>query len=181
MPRDHQKISSARKRADAFALRRAPSTLYRMRIWRVLLGLGLTCACGGNAAIESQQSSSGNAQKISSAGAASVAECNYPMSSADAGPGACTVARALVECTSDEPNAATCECLSEDPTTCAFCEQQLKGNVTCVSKCAGNEYAMGCGGPPIPDGDVHYQDAPSGCAGLGYSPAGSEFVCCPCL
>lgn len=154
-----------------------------MRIGLLLLGLGwVTSACGGNAAVDSKQVSAGNAQGVSTAGATGdAAECRLPSRSADAGLGACTVARALVVCTSSAPGSGSCECLSDDPTTCAFCREQLTGDVTCLSQCAANEYAVACGGPPIPDGDVHYEDAPSGCTGLGYSPAGSEFVCCPCL
>ncbi len=155
-----------------------------MRI-QLLLGLGwLAGACGGSAAIESTSTSAGNAQGAAAGAASSTGECRALANTVDAGSAACSVARALVECASSDPTSGSCECLSDDPTTCAFCRQQLTGEVTCVSKCAANEYAVACGGPPIINGDGTSSQgpvsAPPGCGDLGYTPAGSEFACCPC-
>jgi hypothetical protein len=99
--------------------------------------------------------------------------CHWPAD--DAGPNvtACTVGRAFVECM--YPSGETCECISDDPTTCAGCGV-ADAAATCRSKCAANQYAVSCGGVP----GMTYQTAPTACVGVASSPEGNEYSCCPC-
>ncbi len=102
-------------------------------------------------------------------------QCLRSQALADAGPmvTACTVGNAFVECTFD--GGASCECISDDPTTCAGCGLADAG-ATCRSMCASNQYAISCGG----SSGGSFQAAPSGCVGSASSPEGSEYYCCPC-
>jgi hypothetical protein len=115
--------------------------------------------------------------------AAATQACRWPESLNDAGPGvrACGVGRAFVECT--YPSGAGCGCISDDPTSCPGCGPA--SGATCRSRCAPNEYAVSCGGPPalpLPDGSFAslYQDAPDACVGVAGTPAGNLYSCCPC-
>jgi hypothetical protein len=129
--------------------------------------------------------------------AATPSACHWPASLDDAGPGACTVGRAYVECV--YPSGVSCEagggafspggltmgCISDDPTSCTGCASTA-GAATCTDKCGPNEYAVSCGGPPHPpsgDGgsdDFVYQQAPSNCVDIGGTPGGNVYSCCPC-
>jgi hypothetical protein len=122
--------------------------------------------------------------------------CHWPASLDDAGPGACSVGRAYVECV--YPSGVSCEagggafspggvtmgCISDDPTSCTGCASTA-GAATCTDKCAPNEYAVSCGGPPHfsvdggPD-DFVYRQAPSNCVDIGATPGGNVYSCCPC-
>lgn len=122
-------------------------------------------------------------------------QCTWPAYLDDAGPGACTVGRAYVQCS--YPSGVTCEggggafsphgidqdCISNDPASCSGCTSTT-GAATCKSICAPNKYAVSCGGPPhlSPDGSstFNYQEAPDGCVGVGFTPGGNGYFCCPC-
>jgi hypothetical protein len=151
-----------------------------MRIGVLLLAVGVRAvACGGEATTAGVQqgSNSNDSAGNSSAGAVTnPSECGWPVSLDDAGPGACAVGRAYVNCTGASGG---CLCLSDDPTTCAGCAEQFPGPLTCVSECAANEYAVSCGGPPTFDG-VTYQDVPANCHLVGATPGGNQYACCPC-
>ena len=101
-------------------------------------------------------------------------QCTWPAALNDAGPGACGVARALLYCS--YPSGAGCSCLSDDPTTCPGCGPST--GATCTSKCAANEYATSCGGPP--SSNVTYQGLPASCHSVGGTPGGNLYGCCPC-
>ncbi|MES1173008.1 MAG: hypothetical protein ABUL62_01675 [Myxococcales bacterium] len=137
-----------------------------MRIGARLAGIGLlACACGGEAAPNGSKQTG------------TPSECGRPTVSADAGSGACSVARAYVSCTSANGG---CLCLSDDPTTCSNCAAQFPGPLTCVSQCAASEYAVSCGGPPQPGGGTTYRDVPAACHVVASTPGGSQYACCPC-
>jgi hypothetical protein len=108
--------------------------------------------------------------------------------------GACTVGRAYVVC--KYPSGVVCDggfgasspgginmlCISDDPAGCPGCSA-TSGTATCMNRCAPNEYAVSCGGPPmqLPDGGFGgYQEPPDACVGAGGTPAGNEYLCCPC-
>jgi hypothetical protein len=121
-------------------------------------------------------------------------ECHWPASLNDAGPGACAVGRAYVSCS--YPSGVSCEggagasggvtmlCISDDPNSCQGCGS-ISGAATCKNMCAPNEYAVSYGGPPHfsndggPDTFV-YQQAPTNCRGVGVTPGGNQYSCCPC-
>jgi hypothetical protein len=122
--------------------------------------------------------------------------CHWPASLDDAGPGACGVGRAYVKCTypsgvsceagggASSPGGLTMLCLSDDPTSCAGCVS-IAGAATCTDMCAPDEYAVSCGGPPQfsndgGSGDFAYQEPPANCVGVGGTPAGNAYFCCPC-
>lgn len=102
--------------------------------------------------------------------AATATSCAMPLAVEDAGAGvvSCSVARAYVEC-------GNCSCLSNDPTTCAACDQPR----ACMSQCQASEYAAWCGGPPRLDG-ASYADAPTACRNVANLPSGTRIYCCPC-
>ena len=122
--------------------------------------------------------------------------CMWP-SPVDAGPGACGVGRAYVECT--YPAGVACDsgltytspnggvtmlCLSDDATGCPGCHP-IAGTATCKNICAPGQYAMACGGPPklALDGgydQTYYQEPPSVCALVRPTPSGVGYWCCPC-
>jgi hypothetical protein len=122
-------------------------------------------------------------------------QCTWPAYLDDAGPGACGVGRAFVQCS--YPSGVTCDggggafspqgvdqdCISNDPASCSGCTSTT-GAATCKSICAPNEYAVSCGGPPdfSPDGNSSFenQEAPDGCVGVFGTPAGNGYFCCPC-
>jgi hypothetical protein len=133
---------------------------------------------------------------IPDGGAAAPSTCKWPTSLDDAGPGACGVGRAYVKCTypsgvsceggvgASSPGGLTMLCISEDPTSCSGCES-ISGPPTCTNMCAPNEYAVSCGGPPRFSSDggfdnFAYQQAPANCVGVGGTPAGNLYSCCPC-
>jgi hypothetical protein len=121
--------------------------------------------------------------------------CQWPASLNDAGPGACSVGRAYVQCAypsgvsceggpgASSPDGLTMGCISEDLTNCSGCGS-TSGAATCTDMCAPNEYALSCGGPPrlTADGgfDSTYQQPPANCVGKGGTPAGNGYYCCPC-
>jgi hypothetical protein len=123
-------------------------------------------------------------------------QCSWPASLYDAGPGSCTAGRAFVSCS--YPVGVTCEgglggavgsggldmgCISDDPTSCAGCTS-ISGIATCHDMCGPDQYAVSCGGPPHFDEDggsnFTYQEAPDGCVGVGATPGGNAYSCCPC-
>jgi hypothetical protein len=139
----------------------------------------------------------GGTPEVSSSDASSqLPACSWP-SPVDAGPGACRVGRAYVGCT--YPSGVTCDdgstytstpggvtmlCVSDDPTSCPGC-RPISGTATCKSKCAPEQYAMSCGGPPrfTSDGgfdNSYYQQSPDVCTLLAPTPSGMGFWCCPC-
>lgn|GEM_PF-5289772 len=122
-------------------------------------------------------------------------QCQWPASLNDGGLGACHVGRAYVECAypegvtcedgtgSSSPDGLTLLCLSNDRASCSGCSSTA-GTATCTSKCGVNEYAVSCGGPPLPSSGAgvasEYQPAPSGCVAIGSTPGGNTYSCCPC-
>jgi hypothetical protein len=87
------------------------------------------------------------------------------------------VGRAYLKCTS--AGGVTCGCISDDPSQCPPCS--ASNGYTCTNQCSPGSYGVACGGPPNPlDGGPSYQSLPSGCTGIGYTPGGSAFACCPC-
>jgi hypothetical protein len=129
-------------------------------------------------------------------GSVDAGQCSWPTYLDDAGPGACHVGRAFVQCTYSSgvvcdggpsvysPAGLDMGCLSEDPTSCAGCVS-TSGPATCHDVCPLDQYAVSCGGPPLvsPDGSVvtpQYQDPPDACVGVGVTPAGNGYYCCPC-
>jgi hypothetical protein len=122
--------------------------------------------------------------------------CEWPASLNEAGPGACRVGRAYVECKypsgvscdgglgGSSPGGLTMLCISDDPTSCQGCDS-ISGPSTCTNMCAPNEYAVSCGGPPLISSDggfdnFAYQQAPANCVGVAGTAAGNEYSCCPC-
>jgi hypothetical protein len=152
------------------------------------LGVG---AQGADVAPESE---AGVAPDASASEASSqLPACAWP-TPIDAGPGACRVGRAYLEC--DFPSGGSCDsgvafgpdssmlCVSDNPTSCPGC-RATTGTATCKSQCAPNQYAMECGGPPrlTPDGGLDqsdYQEPPGVCVLVGPTPSGAGFWCCPC-
>jgi len=122
----------------------------------------------------------GDGEPHTSLDAASAAgQCHWPESLNDAGPGACAVGYAYVDCRF--PSGAGCLCISNDPTSCPGCGPG--SGATCENRCASNEYAVSCGGPPrlLPDGGfASYQQAPDACVGIAGTPGGNLYSCCPC-
>lgn len=142
-----------------------------MNLGAFFVGLALAAtACGGEASSEHPP---GDGQPDESTSAAH--QCTLP-SAGDVNAGACSIGRALVSCSS--PNGG-CTCLSDDPKTCAGCSEQLGADVECENKCAPNEYAVSCGGPPKLDGGT-YQSVPKDCTALSATPGGNTYACCPC-
>src|SRR5450631_1540078 len=133
----------------------------------LLLALGLAGACGsgslgGNNPVSSLQQSC----PVGAAAAAS-----------DGGPGACSISAAYLSC---EGPAGGCGCPSGNGTSCSSGDQCGPTNgMTCTNPCQTNEYAMACGGPPRSDG-TPYQQAPSNCRAVLFTPAGVVEYCCPC-
>ncbi|HET7545730.1 MAG TPA: hypothetical protein VFK05_37940 [Polyangiaceae bacterium] len=147
-----------------------------MRIGVILVGALLPMSCGG-----SSKTTLSNETPLAAAGSAGATHgaCSIPRDSFDAGPGSCAVARAYVTC--HTPSGAGCLCLSDDPTTCPDCAETFQNaQLSCESKCAANEYAVSCGGPPRPNGNVAYQGVPAGCHSLSGTPGGNQYACCPC-
>ena len=123
--------------------------------------------------------------------------CRWP-TPVDAGPGACSVGRLHLECiypagvafddgsTWTSPSGPVRDlCLSDDPTICPGAHS-IAGPASCQSKCASNQYAMSCGGPPrlALDGGgydpAYYQEPPDVCTLATPTPSGMGFWCCPC-
>lgn len=138
----------------------------------------------------------GPADASTSKASAAPSTCKWPASLNDAGPGACRVGRAYVECKypsgvscdgglgASSPGGLTMLCISDDPTSCQGCDS-ISGPATCTNMCAPNEYAVSCGGPPLFSGDggfdnFAYQQPPANCVGVAGTPAGNEYSCCPC-
>ena len=122
----------------------------------------------------------------SGAGSADLAECSWPASldpPADGGPWGWSVARTYLTC---KDGSATALCLSNDPTTCPGPNAIPGATFTdCVNQCMPNEYAVEEGGPPqpLPDGGFASPaepNLPPACRSLGFTPAGTSYLCCPC-
>ncbi len=138
-------------------------------------------------------SSSGDASgapdaQMGSEGAAQTGACHWPENLNDAGPGACTVGLAYLNCmypsgvgcgASSSPGPLFMSCISGDTTGCPGCDPIQGG--TCENKCGPGQYAVSCGGPPTPGGGaIVYQQAPAGCVSVGSTPGGNTYSCCPC-
>ena len=151
-------------------------------------------SAGGQGAEVALEAEVGAALDVSASEASSgLPACAWP-TRVDAGPGACRVGRVFLTC--DFPSGGSCDngsafgpnvsmlCISDDPTACTGCSATT-GMPTCTSKCAPNQYAMLCGGPPRldPDGGTdrgYYEEAPAECVLVGPTPSGAGFWCCPC-
>ncbi|HXN33446.1 MAG TPA: hypothetical protein VN894_16370 [Polyangiaceae bacterium] len=159
-----------------------------------VLGLGylaaavLAAGCSGNA---------GQGDDAREAGTA-LGSCTWPSSlnpAADASWGQCSAARAYLSCTT--PGGAGEECLSNDPTRCPNPDNimvsfgasngdasimESASALVCQNKCQPNEYGAECGGvgPPPPGGQGPGAQPPAGCRGMGVTPGGTQFLCCPC-
>ncbi len=200
-------VTIRRKRRSPFGVAHPPAAR-RFVVGAVLSACGLlSWSCGGNVAGSSPVDASsgadgwGVADKMvdastdvldsdardtdaatpADASTKAAVQCHWPESLNDAGPGACTVGRAYVVC--HFPSGAGCLCISDDPTSCPNCGPVT--GATCQNVCAQGEYAVSCGGPPIPiglpDGGFgSYQKAPDGCTGVGATPGGNLYSCCPC-
>jgi hypothetical protein len=97
--------------------------------------------------------------------------CSWPSALNDAGRGACTAARTLVNCT--DANGGGSMCLSNDSLTC----QGTAAGATCQDKCAPNQYAVSCGQVGPNSGDW---TPPANCSPGLFTPAGIAFYCCTC-
>lgn len=97
--------------------------------------------------------------------------CTWPSALNDAGAGACTAARLLVDCT--DANGAGGMCLSNDGLTCGG----VVTGATCVDKCASNQYAIACG--QVGPSSVAWTP-PANCSAALLTPGGVAFYCCPC-
>jgi hypothetical protein len=171
--------------------------MYRSRLGLWLAPAVLLGACSESTP-DSAPSLDGGAPEISSTDASlPLPACAWP-APVDAGPGACRVGRVHLECT--YPAGLACAdgmtwtspegpvsmlCLSEDPTGCPGCHP-IAGTATCKSKCAPNQYATSCGGPPrlaLDGGGVdpgYYEEPPEACTLTTPTPSGMGFWCCPC-
>ncbi len=165
-----------------------------------------TLSCGGETGSTATSGTADGSQSSEpTQPSKSSAQCNWPAYLDDGGPGTCTVGRAFVEC--QYPVGVVCEggpsasgggegpsgpvsgltqlCISSDPTSCSGCSSST-GTATCTNKCAPTQYAVSCGGPPVPSlpdgGQVTwtYQNPPEGCVGVGGTPGGNGYYCCPC-
>jgi hypothetical protein len=153
------------------------------------LALALLSACGGGPLNTAPDATTGTTS--------SQPACTWP-TPVDAGPGACRVKRAYLEC--DYPTGGTCDdgsgfgpratmlCLSDNPSTCSGCHPTT-GTTTCRSMCAPGQYAMECGGTPkftLEDGGIGlnqscYEQAPDVCNLARLRPSSVAYLCCPCL
>jgi hypothetical protein len=157
---------------------------------------GVACSCAFGPAVCRAGACAVLSAGKDTGGMAAAPQCQWPDSLNDAGPGvrACAVGRAFVECT--YPSGTACGvsasgtltelCISDDPTQCPKCGPPPSG-ATCHNRCGPNEYAVSCGGPPLPPlpdggvGSIVYQDAPAGCVPAGSTPGGNTYSCCPCM
>ena len=100
--------------------------------------------------------------------------CNVPKNSNSAPIGSCLSAAKFVDCKFD--SGAGCGCLSNGPNSCTGCGPD--DGATCVSKCASNQYAVSCGGPP--SAGVTYDPVPVNCEVVAQTPGGKSYACCSC-
>ncbi len=110
-----------------------------------------------------------------SSGSGTGGACNAPKNSNSAPIGACLSAAKFVDCTFDS-GAAPCGCLSNGANSCTGCGPD--DGATCVSKCASNQYAVSCGGPP--SAGVSYDPVPANCEVVAQTPHGKSYACCSC-
>jgi hypothetical protein len=112
------------------------------------------------------------------ASAVDASGCKMPAQAPpDAGVRACGMGVTLLDCT--DARGYGCECVASDPAGgCTGCGPAE--GYTCQNKCAPNEYATACGGPPSFDGGFAYEGPPDGCRVASVTPAGLLFYCCPC-
>ena len=106
-----------------------------------------------------------------SGGSGNGGACNVPTNSNSAPIGSCLSAAKFVDCTLDGGGVG---CLSNNANTCTGYE-----GAVCVSKCASNQYAVACGGPPAAGG-VTYEPVPSNCTVVAVTPSGKSYACCSC-
>lgn len=186
-------------RSKTFGAARAMACGSALGLLSMVFGCNGKTFASGESSVASDGGQSGQSQGPPSA------TCSWPAYLDDAGPGACAVGRAFVEC--QYPEGVVCEggtaasgeatgpsgtvlginqaCISNDPTSCQGCTS-TRGVATCANKCAPNEYALSCGGLPalpLPDGgdtERTYQQPPDDCMSVGITPAGITFYCCPC-
>ncbi len=143
-----------------------------LRIWTGALGIALGACSGaqGSALFHSDASAGDDGgADASSDGRAGATQCTHDPSLDQTGPGACSVGPTLLQCFS--PSGLICECVA-DSGTC-----DCPAGSSCNSKCAANQYAVGCGGPTP---GVAYQTAPGSCAFSATTSVGTIFSCCPC-
>jgi hypothetical protein len=105
--------------------------------------------------------------------------CKWPANLGPGNGGACTASRFFLACHAGD---LTQLCTSNAPNACPN-----SGGGSCESRCAPNEYAIACGGPPgLPPPPGHPappappDNAPAGCRSAGITPGGLSFACCPC-
>ena len=147
--------------------------------------IGLVCVGSslslGTACHESESTSTppdASADETNTAAPAHCAEDPAVPARDAAAPGSCTAARYFLTCSVSGGGGALC--LSDDPTRC---DTGTIATAACTSRCAANEYAVTCGGPPsrVDGGDeVVEQEAPKSCRNVGTVPSGAAFYCCPC-
>ncbi|MEO7035566.1 MAG: hypothetical protein ABI548_16690 [Polyangiaceae bacterium] len=97
--------------------------------------------------------------------------CNLPKNSNSSPIGSCLSAAKFVDCTFD--SGAGVGCLSNGATTCDGAD-----GATCVDKCASDQFAISCGGPPAMG--VTYEDVPANCEVAANTPGGKAYACCSC-
>ena len=78
------------------------------------------------------------------------------------------------------------DCLSDLPASCEGCAS-TSGQSVCKGLCAPDEYAVTCGGipiPPPPDGppatSVVFEEPPDGCRASPVYTSEFTTLCCPC-
>jgi hypothetical protein len=168
----------------------------RPKLW--LVPALLLMSCSGSSANATSDAKSpdlpaaveaGSALDASSLDASSqLPACSLP-TPVDAGADACLIGRFHLQCTYPagvafgdgstftSPNGPVRDlCVSDDPTGCPG-SHPISGVATCESKCAPDQYAISCGGPPD---QGYYQEPPDTCVLATPTPSGVGFWCCPC-
>jgi hypothetical protein len=119
----------------------------------------------------------GSAAPISPEGgtqaASTQSQCKHAAGVDDVSPGACAVGSAYLVC--NFASGAGCLCVT-DAQSCDGCGSG--SGATCQDQCKAGEYALSCGGPPS---SIAYASPPTACRGIGSTPAGNTYYCCPCL
>ena len=108
---------------------------------------------------------------------ATVPSCTWPTTLDDGSASAtCTTGRAYVQCTG---GSGSCGALESDPSS--SCLGLAASSTTCGDICALTQYAVSCGGSPLPDGSVANPEVPAGCeARATGTSSGPSVYCCAC-